>query len=238
MTFKFTTWMASLAVHLALGWFFVRDYDVSAYAAGTGTDDFVVEQGVAIEGVAMFGQDIETVEAVEAEPVETSEARPEIEEVKAEEPIPESKVITSELGPEQESLPEEVEEVVEQQEEQVATLEQLAVLPEEQKIAASAEKSGGDASALKAYDGRLYSHLQKKVVRPRSGKRTGRVIVRFTLDPSGEVLSREVAKSSGFKSVDEAALASIDKASPFPPIPVELAKGPLVRTVPFRYRVQ
>lgn len=237
MTLRTLTWLFSLTLHAVLGWHFVREYDVSAYAAGSGADDFVVEQGLAIQGVATLGQDAETVQAVEAEPVEMSEARPEIDEVKAEEVIEEQKVITSEDGPLQEELPEEIKEVVEQ-EKQVATLEQIPVIPVEEKLAAGAEKQGGDATAMRAYDGRMYAHIQKKVVRPRTGKRVGRVLVRFTIDPTGAVISREVAQSSGIKGIDEAALATIDRASPFPPIPSEVASGPLERTVPFRYQVE
>lgn len=238
MTLRALTWIVSLALHLGLGWHFMRDYQVSAaFAAGTGEDEFVSEPGVAIEGFALLGNDAETVQAVEAEPVEMSEARPEIEEVKAEEVVEEQQIITSDAGPEQEQVPEEVKEVVEQAP-QVATLEQETVVPQEEKIAAGAVKHGGDTSATRAYEGKMYAHLMKKVVRPRSGKRVGRVLVRFTIDPSGEVISREVAQSSGIKGIDEAALASIDKASPFPPVPSEVASGPLVRTVPFRYQVE
>jgi protein TonB len=237
MSLRAITWIVSLTLHAALGWTFVREYDVSAYAAGGGTDDFVTEQGIAIEGVAMMGIDTETVEAVEAEPMEASEARPEVEEVKAEEAVEETKVITSAEGPEQEELPEEVQEV-KPQEHQVATLEQQVVVPVEAKVAASEVKEGGNASATKAYDGKMFAHLNRKMVRPRIGGRVGRVVVRFTISPTGEVIERAVAESSGVPGIDEAALASIDRASPFPPVPAEVATGPIVRTVPIRYTVQ
>ncbi len=237
MSLRALTWIVSLALHAALGWSFVRDYDVSAYAAGSGSDDFLTEPGISIEGLAVMGVDTETIEAVEAEPMEASEAQTEVEEVKAEEVIEETKVLTSENGPEQEALPEEVKEV-QPQEQQVAMLEQQVVVPVEQKVASSEAKQGGDVSATRAYDGAMYSHLNKKMVRPRSGVRVGRVVVRFTINPTGEVISREVAESSGVKGIDEAALASIDRASPFPPVPAEVASGPIVRTVPIRYTIQ
>lgn len=236
MPLRSITWVLSVFLHAAVAWSFTHTYEVRSYQTGGGEDDFVVEQGVTIEGISMLGLDTETVHAVEAEPQEVSEARPEIQEVKAEEVVPETKIITSDNGPEQEDLPEEIKEV--QQVQQVATVEQQVVVPVEQKIAAGAAKQGGDASATRAYEGKMYAHLAKKMVRPRAGERIGRVVVRFTVDPSGKVLSREVAQTSGIKGIDEAALASIDRASPFPPIPSDVASGPLERTVPIRYRVE
>lgn len=235
MPLRTLTWVLSLFLHAAVAWSFTHPYEVSSYAAGNGEDEFNVEQGISIEGISMLGQDIETVQAVEAEPQEMSEARPEVQEVKTEE-VPDTKVITSDAGPTQEDLPKEVKEV--QQTQQVASVEQVAVVPVEEKLAAGAAKEGGNASAMRAYEGKLHEHLAKKMVRPRAGERVGRVVVRFTIDPTGKVLSREVAETSGFKGIDDAALASIDKASPFPPIPSEVASGPLERTVPIRYRVE
>ena len=62
----------------------------------------------------------------------------------------------------------------------------------------------------------LKTFKDKKKVNPRSRER-GTVIVRFTIDSAGQVLSREIATSSGSKILDDAAVASIDRASPFPP---------------------
>ena len=75
-----------------------------------------------------------------------------------------------------------------------------------------------------------------KKVRPKS-RQSGTVIVRFTIDARGQVLSSEIAKSSGSKVLDAAALASIAKASPFPPMPEGWSGEPFVITVPFMYRV-
>ncbi|MEQ1578343.1 MAG: TonB family protein [Hyphomicrobium sp.] len=228
----------SAAAHGAAGWYAFTPDSGNAYALGTGDDQFVIEQGISIEGAALFGEDTETIQAVEAEPAELSEARPEVQEVKPEELIEDTKVLTSEAGPVQDLPPEEVKTVETPVEQQVATIEQEQVVPVEAKQAAGAVKTGGDASAKRVYEGKLHNHIMKKIVRPKAGERTGQVLVRFTIDPSGEVVSREVAKSSGFKNIDEAALATIDRASPFPPVPAELASGPQVHTVPFKYRVE
>jgi len=230
--------VVSAALHGAAGWYaFASDLGKS-YAIGSGDDQFVIEQGISIEGAALFGEDTETIEAVEAEPAELVEARPEIKEVKPEELVEDTKVLSSEQGPVQELPPEEVKVVETPVEQQVATIEQQQVVTVEAKQAAGAIQTGGDASAKRAYEGKLHNHIIKKIVRPKAGQRTGQVLVRFTINPSGEVISREIAQTSGFPNIDAAALATIDRASPFPPVPAELASGPQVHTVPFKYRVE
>ncbi len=238
MTLRTITWVVSLALHGGLVWYVLADLDGRAYALGSGDDEFIVEQGVTIEGVALMGTETETVQAVEVEPVQLSEARPEIKEVKPEELIEKTEVISSEHGPEQEMTVDEVKEVVEPQKEQVATVEQVPQVPVEEKLAAGIAQEGGKTSVLKAYEGQMHAHLMKKVVRPRGSERVGKVVVRFVISPTGEVVSREVAQSSGVANLDAAALASIDRASPFPPVPAELASGPMVHTVPFKFSVR
>ncbi len=230
------TWVVSLALHGGLLWYALADLEGHAYALGSGDDEFVIEQGVTIEGVALMGTETETVQAVEVEPVMLSEARPEIKEVKPEEE--KTEVISSEHGPEQEMTVEEVKEVVDPRKEQVATVEQVPQVPVEEKLAASDAQEGGRTSVLKAYEGQMHAHLMKKVVRPRGSERVGKVVVRFVINPKGEVVSREVAQSSGVANIDAAALASIDRASPFPPVPAEIASGPMVHTVPFKFSVR
>ena len=44
-------------------------------------------------------------------------------------------------------------------------------------------------------------------------------MIGFTIGPSGQVLTREVKKSSGSKVLDDAAMAALDHAAPFPPMP-------------------
>ncbi len=227
----------SAALHGAAGWYVFSPERGTSYAAGTGDDQFIIEQGISIEGAALFGEDTEAIEAVEAEPTELSQARPEIQEVKPLELKEDTQVVTSEAGPVQE-LPEEVKAVETPVEKQVATVEQEQIVPVEAKQAAGAVKTGGDASAKRIYEGQLHKHIMNKIVRPKAGQRTGQVLVRFTIDPTGEVISREIAKTSGFPNIDAAALATIDRASPFPAAPAEFASSPQVHTVPFKYRVE
>jgi len=197
-----------------------------------------VEQGIAIEGFDQFGQDTTTVEAIEAEPLEASEARPAVEEVKEIEEVEENQVIASENGPEQEELPEvEPEPIKEPVPQQVATLEQVEQIAVEEKRATAAAKSGGDTTAHSAYLGKLRSHLEKRKVNPRS-RQVGTAIVRFTVDATGQLLTREIALSSGSSVLDDAAIASVERAAPFPAMPQEIVSEPLVVSVPFRFTVR
>ena len=203
----------------------------AALDSGEGQDDFVVEQGIAIEGLDMWGQDEQTVQAIEAEPLEASEARPAIEEVE------ETTVIGSETGPEQEIEEVKPEPVTEPVPPQVATVEQVAQIAVEEKRAASAVKSGGDATAHSKYLGKLRTHLEKRKLNPRTRK-VGTAIVRFTVDASGQLLTSEIALSSGNKQLDDAAIASVERSAPFPAMPQDLDQQPMVVSVPFRFTVR
>jgi protein TonB len=181
-----------------------------------------------------------------------------VEEPEEAKPIEERQVIASEAGPDQVDVkaPEEIEqpepdeleepvreEVTEPQPEvieqplpqQVATLQQESVAA--QRESSGVQKKGGDTTAHTAYLGTLRSHLEKHKVNPRT-QIIGTAVVRFTVDANGGITARRVAKSSGSKILDDAALASIEKAAPFPPIPKNLERSHLEVAVPFRFTVR
>lgn len=236
MTLRAVTWLVSFLLHGAIVGFFLISPGGASLDEGTGEDTFVVEQGIAIEGVAKLGEAEMNVDAVEAPPP-VVQAAPPVEEVK---PIEEDvqHVIGSEFGPEQEKIVREPEpeEIKEAKPEQVAAVEQTEIAVDEQR-AAGAKQTGGDTTAISAYRGRLFSHISKKKVNPRS-REVGTVIVRFTVGPQGELISREVTASSGSKVLDEAAVASIDRAAPFHPMPSDANNGPMVVSVPFKFSVR
>jgi protein TonB len=97
--------------------------------------------------------------------------------------------------------------------------------------------SGGDTTAQSAYFGKLRSHLEKGKVNPHTSI-AGTAVVHFVVDASGRVISREVSVSSGHKALDDAAVASIDKASPFPPMPKGLNRDQIDVSVPFKFSVR
>jgi protein TonB len=111
-------------------------------------------------------------------------------------------------------------------------VEQFAV---EEQQSSSEEKQGGDATLRAAYLGKLRLHLERHKVRPEA-KATGVAVVKFTVDASGKILSREITSTSGSKKLDAAALATIERSAPFPPFPDGISPEPVVVSVPFKFR--
>lgn len=250
---RMITFAASLAVHALLAYVSLTSELLSdnamAFEQGTGNDAFVIEQGIGIEGFMQEGEAVETVEANET-PTQMSEARPQIDEIKPveqaqetppDEQLKDTEIVTSKDGPQAEALPVEEEkpkEIEQQQPPQMATLEQLEEqqVVEEQKSAGQ-KQEGGDAGVRRAYLGRISKKLQSTKVNPHS-RATGTVIVRFEVAPSGALLSREVVASSGSQLLDNAALAAVDKAAPFPAFPDGMKAEKIVEVVPYRFSVR
>lgn len=236
------TWLVSFLVHGLLVVYSLSGDMVSeasaALEAGSGNDVYKIEQGIGIEGFMQEGTAVETVEANEV-PVQMSEARPQIDEVKPVEKVPEDTVVQSANGAEMEDFPpkEELEEVKPQVAPQMATLETIEQQAVEEQKSAGQKQDGGDPGVRRAYLGRLARKLQQAKVNPHS-RASGTVIVRFTVGPSGELLSKEVAASSGSQILDAAALSAIDKAAPFPPFPEGMTADKIVEVVPYRFTVR
>ena len=93
---------------------------------------------------------------------------------------------------------------------------------------------------LTNYKGRLVAHLARNKYYPQAARQKnirGRVLIRFSILSSGRVTAVRIIKSSGHKILDQAALRTIKRASPFPRLP----KGPKKRitiTVPMSYKLQ
>lgn len=206
----------------------------------------VIEQQASLARPEM--EEVKAAEVAPKEPpppeeIKTAEPPPEAEpppdEVKPAEQPPQVKdVISSPLGPVQEVQaavpPPRPQDVKPPQPKQVATeqqVEQVAVL--EQKASSKAQE-GGDATLYRAYLGSIRTHIEKFKVKPKS-RAKGTVVVRFTVDREGKVVSREVATSSGTPELDAAALSAIDKAAPFPKFPEDISREQIVLSLPFRF---
>jgi len=225
-----TTWLLSFALHAGL---LVAMVGIGAGGAaldqGSGDDMFVVEQGIALEGVAKFGEAEEMIETVDIPPVLATEPEP----IKEIEPELTDVVTSSESEHEAEVLPDEIKpieekpvaEPLEEQAPQVATLVEQS---------SGAAQEGGDTTLVLAYRGSVRKALERSKVYPRS-RRSGTVLVKFTVGPSGNLLSRVVAKSSGNKLLDEAAMDAVERAAPFPPMPLEIAGEPMEMKVPYHF---
>jgi periplasmic protein TonB len=76
---------------------------------------------------------------------------------------------------------------------------------------------GGNITAQLVYVGKLRANLERSKVNPGTTF-AGTVVVRFTVNAKGELVSRKIVASSGNQFLDEAALASVERGSPFPGI--------------------
>lgn len=71
-----------------------------------------------------------------------------------------------------------------------------------------------------AYNALVFGHLQRFKRYPKSGHgASGTAVVRFALDRLGHVIDSVIAKSSGNQALDQEALDTLRRASPFPPFP-------------------
>jgi protein TonB len=249
MPLRILTWLISLGVHGVAALALLLPAGGAALQSGAGDDTMVVEQGIAIEGFAKMGEDQVSLEEVEATPVMAAVSQPIPEEVK---PIDELAVVSSETGPQQENVqsteveeikePEEPDEIKEPEKEvveqplppQIAAVQQESVVA--MRESSGEEQTGGNATAHSEYVGALRTHLERNKVNPRTNL-IGTAVVRFKVNAAGELLEREIVKSSGKKTLDDAALASIEKSAPFPPMPKGLNET-IELSVPYRFTVR
>ena len=228
----------SLLVHMPIGYAVYHQPDAAtldAFDVGTGNDQIVVEQGIAIEGLAKLGDELQTIETADVTPV-AQETPPPLQEIKpvdelrdtitATESKVEEQIVKTENPPPPPEPPKP--EAVEAKE-------------QPQQVAMISEQSSGEAkqgslstTARTEYLGKLSKYLEKAKINPRS-KLAGTVIVKFKVGADGELLSREITTSSGSKVLDEAAVSALDRAAPFPAIPNEVANEPMVVSVPFKF---
>jgi len=256
MALRIITWLVSLGVHAAFALAVLMPASGGvALEQGASDDIMMVEQGIALQGFAKLGEDVVSVEAVEAPPMMMADAQPleQVEAVEEQQELPvedvpevepvEDEVIASEVGPENELI-EPVEEVLEDPEPEVKEQplpQQMAAVPQETIIAmresSGEEKKGGDATAHREYLGSLRTHLESAKVNPRTTL-VGTAVVRLTVKSDGALVTHRIVKSSGSRVLDNAAIASIQKASPFPPIPSEVGRDTIEVSVPFRFSVR
>ena len=237
---RVTTFVLSLILHLSVVVPFVTGVvgqPRPSFHEGTGNDEFRIEAAIALDGPTTLGEARETIEAVEAQDVPLLMPQEIVEDVKVSEDEPEvTDVITADSDPVEESVI--VEEVVKKEPppQQVAVLEPIESI-EAQVATTGKEQEGGKSTERAEYLGKVSAHIQRFKVNPRS-RITGLVIIKLKVAASGEILSREVIKSSGSKRLDLSALATIDKAAPFPSAPAGLFDKPMIITQPFKYTVR
>jgi protein TonB len=210
--------------------------DELSLADGSGADRLTVVATVSLDGSDLFTQ-------AASAGASASEARPEPEQTPAApepqpapEPRPEAAVEAEpERAPPPKPAPPEpvVEQVSPAPPPQAATAARAA--QDEQR--AAAQIAARRSKLWTAYQKALHRAIERAKIRTQTSRAAVvKVVVRIA--PSGELLSHEIVESSGVAALDRAAVASLQRAAPFPPIPPEVSAGPLALTVPFDYRVR
>lgn len=110
------------------------------------------------------------------------------------------------------------------------------------RSAGTNKKGGKKGSAGNAkvsnYPGVVRRKLRRALRYPkkaRSRKIRGTTVVRFSVTGSGGIANLRVARGSGSKVLDDAALATVRRAAPFPRIPAEARRKSWVFTVPLEF---
>jgi periplasmic protein TonB len=240
MPLRSTSVFASVALHGAFILALIGYHGGAALDEGSGDDIVLTQHGIAIEGLINLGEARETVTAVDAPAAERSVAQEASEEVKPEEvpAVIASKAIAGGTVVEEAKPTPPLPSAEPPRPQQVAAIEQNDVVPTVSQQASSIARNGGDSTLFTKYLGSVRMALEKAKVNPGTRQR-GTVVLRFTLAPSGEVLSREVAASSGSKILDAAAVAALDRAATkFKPFPEGVGSAPRNVTVPFEYVVR
>lgn len=94
---------------------------------------------------------------------------------------------------------------------------------------------------LKTYVRDLATHLQATQTYPRKARRNGWegiVVVKLHLEPTGAIERVELAQSSGFDVLDQAALQAVQDAQPLPAFPVGVSAPALILNIPIRYQLK
>jgi protein TonB len=100
---------------------------------------------------------------------------------------------------------------------------------------ASAAEAARRNKLLSAYQSELYSALERHKIHV---AKSGDVLLQVVLGSEGQIVSRQVMRSSGIPELDRAAIAALDRSAPFPSVPPEISTGPITLAVPFQFRVR
>lgn len=127
----------------------------------------------------------------------------------------------------------------------VAPLEEPPPQPIEEKKppapAVPARTRGGGPHIERSWETAMTRHLQQYKRYPSDAQARGDegvVMLSFTVDRSGHVLNREIARSSGHRELDNEAMAMVERAQPWPPFPASMPQAKLEMTVPIKFSLQ
>jgi len=66
----------------------------------------------------------------------------------------------------------------------------------------------------------------------------GVVMLNFSVDRNGRVLTHEIVRSSGHPELDKEVVSMIERAQPLPPFPPSMPEDKLDLTVPIRFSLR
>jgi protein TonB len=127
---------------------------------------------------------------------------------------------------------------------------QPAPVPKKTDQANAATKASGQAEKLTqravqaigdGYRQKLLEHLdqhQRYPLLARRQQQQGTVEVRFTLTPQGQLVGSSLLRSTPFALLNREALALLERATPFPPIPPPLTETAITWTLPVEFRLR
>jgi protein TonB len=102
----------------------------------------------------------------------------------------------------------------------------------QQKTRAAAAQISASQGAMRDYGAEIRALIARN--RPDGARGGARVVVGFSLDASGGLLSARIQQSSGDSAFDERALEAVRKTSPFPAAPENATPAQLVFDVAFQ----
>ena len=186
-------------------------------------------------------------DAIEPVPEPVPEPKPEPEPAPQPEPLPEPEPAPE---PEPEPVPEPTE-PVQPPAPAPATATTLVAeqVPDGQPEGADQEQStsdqvellAGDSADMDDYLARLTRHLSQHYEYPRRAQRLGQqgtALVVFQFDRQGRLLSVDLADSTAFTLLDDAALRIIEAAAPLPSVPDSMQGNSFTYTLPVRFSLR
>lgn len=96
-------------------------------------------------------------------------------------------------------------------------------------------------AALASWRSEVLARLQRAKRYPRGAEQRGEqgvATVAFTLNRNGGVVSRRIVRSSGNAELDQEALATVQRAAPFPPFPASMTQASVQLSVPIRFSLR
>ena len=107
--------------------------------------------------------------------------------------------------------------------------------------AVPARVKGGAPRVEPSWETALVRHLQQYKRYPSDAQSRGEdgvVMLSFTVDRTGHVLARQIARSSGHRELDNEVMSMIERAQPLPPFPASMPQAKLDLTVPIRFSLR